>query len=128
MEGPLPSALAAPSIWKALLATPQRKFLGKRADNVSRELAVFIVQPVGIRRKVLWRSTRGAFGCAGRLADDELDGGRGEARTVPGEQIQHRLCGLLAENTDGLPHTGERRHPVRGRGQIVKAHDRDIPG
>src|SRR5438067_8311311 len=34
MDGPLPSASKAPSIWKALVATPQVKVSGKRMESV----------------------------------------------------------------------------------------------
>src|SRR5919199_1022897 len=34
IDGPLPSASNAPSIWKALVATPQVKLSGKRMESV----------------------------------------------------------------------------------------------
>src|SRR5271170_2492881 len=42
IEAPLPSAAQAPSIWKALLATPQTKLSGKRPESSSRDLRSFI--------------------------------------------------------------------------------------
>src|SRR5882724_6923066 len=65
IEAPLPSAVEAPSIWNALLATPNTKLAGKRLQSSSRALRWFIYdfcyvfEVISARRPVKRRAPAG---------------------------------------------------------------------
>src|SRR5882672_12431080 len=61
-----------------------------------------------------------------RLTDHELDRRRVKTRPGPGNELQNRLRGSVAELADRLPYAGQGRKPVSRRRQIVESHQRHI--